>query len=109
MFGTGSTARERFTSGDIPLVLCWCSCCRHDPLIPGILELGKPSFSALVMFDVSEAATLRTRQAEIKFLDVLIFPQRSSLAVKHDPARLEDVAISRIFQRNVGILLGKEK
>src|SRR5436305_14890597 len=103
MFESGSTARERFTRGDIALVLCWSFCCRHRPLIPGIPALRKPSFSALVMFHVSEAAALRTGKAEVEFLDVLVLPQCGGLAVQHDAPGLEDVAIRRIFQRNVGV------
>src|SRR5436305_6701783 len=109
MFESGSTARERFTRGDIALVLCWSFCCWHRPLIPGISALRKPSFSALVMFHVSEASALGAGKAEVEFLHVLVFPQRSGVAVEHDASGLQNVAIRRKFQRDIGVLLGKEK
>src|SRR6202012_4543927 len=84
-FPGGRNVRQRTCASrevaSVTLVLCRSSCSWHRPLIPRNRALPKPSFSALVMFHVSEAAARRAGKAEVEFLDVRVFPQCSGLAV----------------------------
>src|SRR6202171_3654480 len=72
-------------------------------------KLRQPSLAALVMLHVAERLALAFGDAEIEFLHVLVLAQRLRLAVHHDAAALEDVTVSGVFQRHVGILLGEQE
>src|SRR5208337_854348 len=77
--------------------------------IMGPLASRQPAFAALVRLHVLERAPLVARHAEIEFAHVLVGAQRLGRAVEHDPAGFENIAETRVAQRNVGVLLGEQE
>ena len=66
----------------------------------------QPTLAPLVMLHVAERLALALGDAEVELLDVLVLAQRLGLAVHHDAAVLQDVAVAGILERHVGVLLG---
>ena len=64
---------------------------------------------APVMLAVPEPLAPAFRNAEVKFLDVLVLGQRLGFAVHHDAAVLQNVAVARKTQRHMGVLFGQKK
>src|SRR5262249_44820157 len=70
---------------------------------------GEPALAALVVLGVAERFALALGDAEVELLDVLVLAQRLGVAVHDDAAVLEDVAVARVFERHVGVLLGEQE
>src|SRR5216684_8690149 len=68
----------------------------------------QPPLAPAVVLDVAERAAAFAADAEIEFLDVLVFAQRRGVAVEHHAAVLQDVAVMGVAQRHVGVLLGQQ-
>jgi hypothetical protein len=60
-----------------------------------IAPLRKPSLSSLVALAVAEALTIGTPDTEVELLDVLVLAQSLGLAVHHDAAVFENIAMCR--------------
>src|SRR5271165_7330685 len=80
-----------------------------DKAIMGTLASSQPAFAALVRLHVLERAPIVARHAEIEFAHVLVGAQRLGRAVEHDPAGFENIAETRVAERNVGVLLGEQE
>src|SRR5918992_3342440 len=63
---------------------------------------GQPPLPSLVALSLAKAPAVPAPEAEVEFLDVLVLAQCLCLAVQHDPAVLENVAIGRVLERDVG-------
>src|SRR5690606_1792855 len=70
---------------------------------------SKPAFAALVALYITEALAVRAAHAEVELLHILVLAQALGLAVHHDAAVLQDVAVVGVAQRHVGVLLGQEE
>src|SRR6266705_5398998 len=84
---------------------------KHDPpeplsTGPGAAHLRKPALAATIVLGVAERLASPARDAEVEFLHVLIVGERLGLAVEHHAAVLENVAVARVAERHVGVLLG---
>src|SRR5579883_1947777 len=69
----------------------------------------QPALAALVVLHVAEALASALRDAEVELLHVLVLGERAGLAVHDDAAVLENVAVARVIQRHVGVLLGEQE
>src|SRR5262245_49823234 len=67
-----------------------------------------PPPAAAVLLDVAVAAALAARLAEIKFLDVGMVGEARLVAVEHDAAVLQNVAVVRHLQRHGRALLHQQ-
>src|SRR6266550_9009047 len=77
----------------------------------GVCVIGtslQPPLAPAVVLDVAERTAAFAADAEIEFLDVLVLAQRGGVAVEHDAAVLQDVAVMGKAQRHVGVLLGQQ-
>src|SRR6476620_7234541 len=70
---------------------------------------SQPALAPLVGLHVAEALALGAADAEVELLDVLVLAQRLGVAVHHDAAVLQDVAVSGVAQRHVGVLFGQQE
>src|SRR5438445_104536 len=70
---------------------------------------GEPAFAAFVVLGVAERLPLAFGDTEIEFLHVLVLAQRLGGTVHHDAAVLEDVAVTGVLERHVGVLLGEQE
>src|SRR4029077_12532889 len=75
----------------------------------GWTRLGQPPLAPLVVLDVAERFALALGNAEVELLDILVLAQRLGLAVHDDTAVLQDIAVARVFQRHIGVLLGEQE
>src|SRR5262245_55409135 len=67
-----------------------------------------PSPAATILLDGAIAAPVARRLAEIELLDIAMRHQPRAIAVEHDPAVLEDVAVVGDLQRHFGALLDND-
>src|SRR5512147_998571 len=74
-----------------------------DPIYT--LTPSEPALAAAVGLDVAEALAAAGGKAEVELLDVLVLGERAALAVHHHAPVLQDVAVARVAQRDVGVLL----
>src|SRR5574337_993012 len=83
---------------------------RSSSVMRGLLRSSRePALAALITLDVLERAPVLARDAEIEFAHVLVVPEGSRRAVEHVPPSIEDVAETRVAERNRGVLLGEQK
>src|SRR5215471_21012856 len=69
----------------------------------------QPALAAFIMLTFAERFALALGDAQVEFLDVLVLAQRRRLAVEHDATALQDIAVARVAQRHVGVLLGEQE
>src|SRR4051794_19958220 len=74
----------------------------------GFCPTSEPALAATVVLDVAERAAALAADAEGELLHVLVLAQGRGVAVEHDAAILEDVAVMGVAQRHVGVLLGQQ-
>ena len=61
------------------------------------------------MLRIAEALAARGREPQVELLHVFVAGEVRGRAVHDDPAVLEDVAVVRVPQRDVGVLLGQQE
>src|SRR5579885_3868468 len=71
--------------------------------------LGQPSLPAPVVLAVAKLSAAPFRNAQIEFLDILVFRKRRSFAVHDHASVLENIAVSRKTQRHMRVLLGEQE
>src|SRR5215467_15255139 len=69
----------------------------------------QPTLAALIVLHVAERLPLAFRDAEIELLDVLVLRQRFRLAVHDDAAVFQDVTVTGVSERHVGVLFGEQE
>src|SRR6516165_2906117 len=69
----------------------------------------QPALAPLVVLAFAERFALALGNAEVEFLDVLVLTESRRGSVEHDAAGFEDVAVTRVFERQVDILLGEQE
>src|SRR5258708_28720400 len=67
-----------------------------------------PSPAAAILLDLAIAAALAARLAEIEFLDVLVAAEPGAVAVEHDAAVLQHVAVIGDLKRHRRALLDQQ-
>src|SRR5665213_3647961 len=75
----------------------------------GAIKLCQPALAPAIVLAVTERFTPASRNAQIEFLDVFVFGQRFGIAVHHNAAVFQNVAIAGEAQRHVGVLLGQQE
>src|SRR5215467_2350501 len=88
----------------------------HDAARPGrggacvaTLISGPPSSSPhLLALPAAGAADARVLDAEVEFLDVVLFEQARARVLHHDAPHLQHVAVVREVESHVGVLLHEE-
>src|SRR5262249_13538649 len=91
-------------------MIAWSRRSRGPRRSPGSGPCSRePTLAALIVLHVAKRLPLALRDAEIELLDVLVLCQRFRLAVHDDAAVFQDVAVTGVSERHVGVLFGEQE
>src|SRR4051812_33140377 len=80
-----------------------------SPEVSAQTSSSQPSLPSLVALHLAKTFAVALGYAKIEFFHVLVLAQALRRAVHDDAAGFQDIAVGGVFQRHVGVLLGKQE